>query len=131
MTSLTFKSLPPSEQSNTPKLIGIPPRVISALIYFIFTPPFSIPHAGLHPLYGRCSLTVSLRHPIGIIEQGQMIKGPMTINAGEIKNSSHLLHLAFSGVSQCSSPPFRPTQVLKDWDWGLYLRRDLISQGED
>ncbi len=46
---------------------------------------------------------VSLRYPIGIIEQGQMIKRPITINAGEIKNSSQLLLLSFSNVNQCPS----------------------------
>lgn len=60
---------------------------------------------------------MSLRYPIGIIEPGQMIKRPITINAGEIKNSSQLLLLSFSDVNQCPSPI-----SLTDWDCCVYLR---------
>lgn len=136
MTSLTFKSLPLSEQSNTAKLIGIPPPCyFCSHLLHLYSTFLDSARTGacacLNPLYSRCSLTVSQRYPIGIIEQGQMIKGPMTINAGEIKNSSHLLHLSFSSVSQCPSPPFRHTQFLKDWDCCVYLRKrcDISGRG--
>lgn len=53
--------------------------------------------------YSGGNLTVSLCYSIGIIEVGQMIKRPITINAGEIKNSSHLLHLSFSDINHSPS----------------------------
>lgn len=71
---------------------------------------------------------MSLQYPIGIIEQGQIIKRPITINAGEIKHSSQLLLLSFSDINQCPSPThtLSHTQThisLTDWRCCVYLRK--------
>lgn len=64
-----------------------------------------------------------------------MIKRPITINAGEIKNSSQLLLLSFSNVNQHPSPPLPYTHThthtsLTDWNCCVYLRKRFdVSKG--